>query len=110
MGTLNSILHQELRLSIISFLVGIESAEFKKLLEVTKSSKGNLSVQLSKLQQAGYIEIHKTFNRNYPRTKCMITSEGLEAFESYVVELTRITQNMKASKLWRKSRSNSDNF
>jgi len=90
MGTLNSILHQELRLSIISFLVGIESAEFKKLLEVTKATKGNLSVQLSKLQQAGYIEIHKTFKGNYPHTNCKITTEGREAFESYLVELKKL--------------------
>jgi DNA-binding transcriptional ArsR family regulator len=90
MGTLNSILHQELRLSIISFLVGIESAEFKKLLEVTKASKGNLSVQLSKLQQAGYIEIHKSFKGNYPHTNCNITKEGREAFETYLVELKKL--------------------
>jgi len=90
MGTLNTILHQELRLSIISFLMGVESAEFKKLLEVTKASKGNLSVQLTKLQQAGYIEIHKSFKRNYPNTDCMITSEGREAFESYLSELKKL--------------------
>jgi DNA-binding transcriptional ArsR family regulator len=90
MGTLNSILHQELRLSIISFLVGIESAEFKKLLEVTKASKGNLSVQLSKLQQAGYIEIQKSFKGNYPHTNCKITLGGRKAFDSYLVELKKL--------------------
>lgn len=90
MGTLNSILHQELRLSIISFLVGVESAEFKKLLEVTKASKGNLSVQLTKLQQAGYIDINKSFKGNYPHTDCLITKEGREAFESYLVELKKL--------------------
>ena len=90
MGKLNAILHQELRLSIISFLVGIESAEFKKLLEVTKASKGNLSVQLTKLQQAGYIDIVKSFKGNYPNTDCMITDKGRKAFESYLAELKKL--------------------
>ncbi len=90
MGTLNTILHQELRLSIISFLLGVESAEFKKLLEVTKASKGNLSVQLTKLQQAGYVEIVKSFKGNYPHTDCKITSEGRQAFESYLAELKKL--------------------
>jgi len=90
MGTLNSLLHQELRLSIISFLVSIDSAEFKKLLEVTKASKGNLSVQLTKLQQAGYIEIHKSFKGNYPHTNCEITSEGRKDFNSYLIELKKL--------------------
>jgi DNA-binding transcriptional ArsR family regulator len=90
MGNLNALLHQELRLSIISFLVGVDSAEFKKLLEVTKASKGNLSVQLSKLQQAGYIEIQKSFKGNYPHTDCMITSDGRAAFESYLRELKKL--------------------
>jgi len=90
MGQLNTILHQELRLSIISFLMGVESAEFKKLLEVTKASKGNLSVQLSKLQQAGYIEIVKSFKGNYPHTDCIISDEGRDAFESYLAELKKL--------------------
>ena len=90
MGKLNAILHQELRLSIISFLVGVDSAEFKKLLEVTKASKGNLSVQLTKLQKAGYIEIHKSFKGNYPHTDCMISTKGREAFESYLSELKKL--------------------
>lgn len=90
MATLNTILHQELRLSIISFLMGVESAEFKKLIEVTQASKGNVSVQLNKLQQAGYIKIHKSFKGNYPNTNCMITSEGRKAFESYLSELKKL--------------------
>ena len=90
MATLNTILHQELRLSIISFLMGVESADFKKLLEVTQASKGNVSVQLNKLQQAGYIEIHKSFKGNYPNTNCMITAAGRKAFESYLSELKKL--------------------
>ena len=87
MARLNTILHQELRLSIISFLAGVESADFKKLLEVTSATKGNLSVQLNKLQDAGYIEITKSFKGNYPHTECAITPEGKAAFKDYLDNL-----------------------
>lgn len=90
MGTLNPLLHQELRLSIISFLVNIDSAEFKKLLEVTAASKGNLSVQLTKLQKAGLIDIKKSFKGNYPHTECSITNKGKKEFESYLANLKKM--------------------
>lgn len=90
MAKLNTLLHQELRLAIISFLVNIESAEFKKLLEISNASKGNLSVQLSKLQKAGYIEIEKSFKGNYPHTECKITPMGRKAFEEYIVSLKKM--------------------
>lgn len=90
MGNLNAILHQELRLAIVSFLANVESAEFKKLLEISKASKGNLSVQLSKLQSAGYIEIEKSFKGNYPHTECKITKKGRTAFEEYLVNLKKM--------------------
>lgn len=90
MPKLNPLLHQELRLSIISFLINIDGADFKKLLEVTDSSKGNLSVQLTKLEQAGYIKIKKSFIGNYPNTHCSLTSKGRKAFEEYLNELKKM--------------------
>jgi DNA-binding transcriptional ArsR family regulator len=87
MGKLNPLLHQELRLSVVSFLAGVESADFNKLLEVTSASKGNLSVQLTKLKEAGYIEIEKSFRGNYPHTECRITPTGQEALEEYIAQL-----------------------
>ena len=74
-------------MSIVSFLVNVESADFKKLLEVTKASKGNLSVQISKLQEAGYLKVKKTFKGNYPHTRCSLTAKGRTAFEGYIQEL-----------------------
>lgn len=90
MPKLDPLLHQELRLSIISFLAGVERADFKKLLEVTTATKGNLSVQLSKLQDAGYIAVNKSFKGNYPHTDCALTVEGRQAFETYVIELKKM--------------------
>ena len=81
---LDPLLHNQLRLSIVSLLMNIESAEFSWLLEKTSSTRGNLSVQISKLKEAGYIKVKKSFRKNYPLTTCSITKKGLDAFEKYV--------------------------
>jgi DNA-binding transcriptional ArsR family regulator len=81
---LDPLLHSQLRLSIISLLIGVKSATFTFLLEKTGATRGNISVQLKKLEEAGYIEIGKSFRDNYPLTTCQITPRGVEAFERYV--------------------------
>ena len=81
---LDSILHSELRLAIISLLISVSEAEFSYLKEKTGASSGNLSVQLQKLLEAEYIAIEKTFRGNYPLTTCKITKKGIAAFEKYV--------------------------
>ena len=90
MAKLNPVLHQELRLSIISYLAGVESADFKKLIEVTGATKGNLSVQISKLQDAEYIQVTKTFKGNYPHTECAITDLGQKEFDQYLKDLKQL--------------------
>lgn len=87
MSKLDPLLHQELRLSIVSFLANVESADFKKLMEITSASKGNLSVQMSKLEKAEYITITKTFRGKYPHTICAITKIGRKALEQYISDL-----------------------
>ena len=87
MTKLNKILHQELRLSIISYLANVESADFNRLLEVTEATKGNLSVQLKKLEEANYINIEKSFKGNYPHTECKISETGKKEFRSYLKAL-----------------------
>ena len=84
---LNPLLHSELRLAIMSVLLCVESADFVFLREQTKATAGNLSVQLDKLQKAGYITIEKGFKGKMPRTTCEITQQGIEAFEEYVTAL-----------------------
>lgn len=81
---LDSILHSELRLAIISLLIGVEEAEFGFLKEKTGATSGNISVQLQKLLEAEYITIEKSFKGNYPLTTCKITKKGINAFEIYV--------------------------
>ena len=85
---LDPILHSQLRLAVISLLVSVKEAEFTFLREKTSSTAGNLSVQLQKLKDAGYIEITKQFKDNYPQTMCRITKNGIRAFEDYVKNLS----------------------
>ena len=84
---LDPILHSQLRLAIVSLLIDVESAEFNYLLEKTGATNGNLSIQLSKLKEHGYIEVKKSFRNNYPLTSCSITSRGTIAFKNYVKAL-----------------------
>ena len=90
MAHLNPLLHQELRLAIISFLVNVEWADFKKLMEVTGATKGNLSVQITKLKEAGFLEVKKSFKGNYPLTEIKITKAGRKEFDLYLVNLKKM--------------------
>lgn len=84
---LDPILHSQLRLAIVSLLIGVREAEFTYLKEQTNATAGNLSVQIQKLRDAGYIDVVKQFRDNYPQTLCKITPTGLKAFEEYVSNL-----------------------
>ena len=84
---LDPILHSQLRLAVMSLLISVKEAEFTFLKEKTNATSGNLSVQISKLKEVGYIEITKQFNNNYPQTICKITPKGVLAFENYVKAL-----------------------
>lgn len=81
---LDPLLHSQLRLAIISLLVGLDEADFVYLKERTEATAGNLSVQIDKLSQAGYIEVEKGFEGKRPRTVCRITAQGRKAFAQYV--------------------------
>lgn len=81
---LDPLLHSQLRLGIMSLLMNAESAEFTYLKEKTNATAGNVSVQLDKLSEAGYISIEKSFNGKKPLTTCKITKKGIKAFEEYV--------------------------
>jgi len=94
---LDPLLHSQLRLAVVSLLISVDSAEFTWisvdsaeftwLREKTNSTAGNLSVQLDKLSEAGYVSIEKTFRGKRPLTTCKITRKGVKAFEDYVNSL-----------------------
>lgn len=81
---LDPLLHSQLRLAVISLLMSLEEADFVFLREKTGATAGNLSVQLEKLSEAGYIEVAKSFLGKRPRTTCRITAQGQKAFEEYI--------------------------
>lgn len=81
---LDPLLHSQLRLAIMSILLSVEEAEFVYLREKTEATAGNLSVQIDKLNEAGYIEVEKSFVGKRPRTACRMTPAGRKAFETYV--------------------------
>jgi DNA-binding MarR family transcriptional regulator len=84
---LDPLLHSQLRLGVISLLMSVDAAEFTWLKEKTNSTAGNLSVQIDKLSEAGYITVEKSFKGKKPLTTCKITKAGIKAFEEYVAAL-----------------------
>ena len=84
---LDPILHSQLRLAVMSLLISVKEAEFTFLKEKTSATAGNISVQIQKLKEAGYIDVVKQFKDNYPQTICKITPEGIKAFDVYVKNL-----------------------
>ena len=84
---LDPLLHSQLRLGVISILISVEEADFTYLKEQTSSTAGNLSVQIDKLEKAGYITVMKSFKGKRPLTTCKISKKGVNAFETYVNHL-----------------------
>ena len=89
---LDPILHSQLRLAVMSLLIAVKEAEFTYIREKTNSTAGNLSVQIQKLKDAGYVDVVKQFKDNYPLTTCKITKKGITAFEDYVKALQEYLQ------------------
>jgi hypothetical protein len=86
---LDPILHSQLRLSIVSILMTVEEADFTFIQETTKAAAGNISIQIKKLQDVGYVKVIKSFKNNYPNTAVSITSKGIKAFEDYANSLKK---------------------
>ena len=86
---LDPVLNTPVRLAVVSSLVKLKQADFGYLMEQTDTTQGNLSHQIRKLSESGYIEIIKTFKDNYPHTICKITAKGRKAFEKYVDDIKK---------------------
>lgn len=86
---LDPVLNTPVRLAIVSILVRVKQADFNTLMEATETTQGNMSHQLKRLNEEGYINIEKTFRGNYPLTVCRLTSKGKKAFEQYVESIKK---------------------
>lgn len=84
MKPLDPLLHSQLRLAVMSLLMNLDEADFVYIKQQTQATAGNLSVQLDKLAEAGYVTIEKGFAGKKPRTTCRVTEKGKEAFAAYV--------------------------
>lgn len=91
---LDRLIHQPARLAILVVLYVVEAADFVYLQTRTELTKGNLSAHLSKLEEAGYIEIEKGFEGKYPRTLCRMTGAGRAAFRVYLATLKRTVTSL----------------
>ncbi|HSL45670.1 MAG TPA: transcriptional regulator [Anaerolineales bacterium] len=89
---LNRLIHEPARLLIVTILSTVESADFLFLQRETDLTKGNLSAHLSKLEEAGYVKIEKTFKGKLPLTVCKLTAAGKKAFVQYRQQLQDFIQ------------------
>jgi DNA-binding MarR family transcriptional regulator len=84
---LDPLLHSQWRLAVMAILLSVDEADFVYLREQTGATSGNLSVQIEKLKEAGYIGVNKSFRGKMPCTVCSITKKGISAFEAYTQAL-----------------------
>ena len=96
-GIINKVIHERSRLLILSYLAGSETgkATFMELQKTTEFSRGNLSIQIKTLQEAGYVRITKKFKDNKPQTTIFLTEKGQEAIKQYLKEMEQILEKMK---------------
>jgi DNA-binding transcriptional ArsR family regulator len=87
--SLDPMLSTPVRLAIVSILMKVKQADFQTLMDGTDTTQGNMSQQLKKLSEGGYIKVEKTYRNNYPYTICMITAKGRKAFEKYVEDVKK---------------------
>ncbi|MDX1435914.1 MAG: transcriptional regulator [Anaerolineales bacterium] len=80
---IDRMIHEPARLMILMYLAPVQSADFVFLMRATELTWGNLSSHLSKLEEAGYVEIEKEFKNKKPRTVISLTTEGREALDDY---------------------------
>lgn len=89
LANVDRVIHEPARLMIVAILYAVESADFLFLLRETGLTKGNLSAHLARLEEAGYVEIEKSFRGKMPRTEAKLTEKGRTAFREYRAQLRR---------------------
>lgn len=96
-GSVDRLIHEPGRLMLVALLYVVEGADFLYLLNESGMTKGNLSSHLAKLEQAGYIEIAKSFRGKVPHTLVRLTTEGRGAFERYRAQLKTISSSLETA-------------
>jgi DNA-binding MarR family transcriptional regulator len=92
-GQIDDVIHGRLRLGVMAYLAGAETADFNELKSLLQATQGNLSVHLRKLEEAEYVEIEKGFRGRKPLTRIRITPKGRAAFTSYLDAIGRLVGN-----------------
>ena len=93
---LDRIVHEPARLAIMVLLYVIESADFTFLINQTGLTWGNLSAHISRLEEAGYVEVEKSFKGKRPNTTLRLTAEGRKAFHDYAQRMKQIFKDIPA--------------
>lgn len=90
MTDIDRVIHEPVRLQILSILTGVDLADFTFLVSTLGLSRGNLSSHMDKLERAGYVDVMKGFNGKIPQTNYQITDGGREALSDYWAALDQI--------------------
>ncbi|HEX9745324.1 MAG TPA: transcriptional regulator [bacterium] len=93
-NSINKLIHEPARMSIMAVLSAVDQADFKYLMTSTNLTKGNLSLHLSKLEDASYIEIIKSFIGKTPNTNVRLTRLGRTEFNNYIRQMRKLMKNL----------------
>jgi len=93
---LDRVVHEPARLAVMSLLYVVDSADFTFLMNQTGLTWGNLSAHMSKLEEASYVEVEKSFKGRRPNTSFRLTSQGREAFRAYALKMKQAFQDFSA--------------
>jgi DNA-binding MarR family transcriptional regulator len=89
-GGIDDVIHGRIRLGIMAYLSSVESADFAELKAKLQTTDGNLSVHLRKLEDAGFVQVEKTFVGRKPLTRAQLTADGREAFIAYLDQISAL--------------------
>lgn len=90
---IDDVIHGRVRLGIMAYLSGAEAAEFNELKARLQVTDGNLSVHLRKLEEAGYVEVLKSFQGRKPLTRARLSAKGRKAFVGYLDAMARLVES-----------------
>jgi DNA-binding MarR family transcriptional regulator len=94
LADIDLVIHAPARLMVLTYLYVVESVDYVYLLRLTGLTWGNLSTHLTKLEEAGYIEVHKEFKGKKPHTTISLTQEGRNAFRDYKKSMQQVLDDL----------------